>query len=123
MCRIKFDSPGFWGSEREGGSTEGAEAVFLNRDRKRRRERWLHLGSELGVAISPPGQARNNSIIILSVNLEYSEAKLGSRPPVGVSGAVNEEGVRGWVLVLHIQFNFNFIPNSPGWGGGRQLVT
>ena len=75
------------------------------------------------MVISPPGQASNNPRIILSVNLEYSEAKLGSRPPVGVSGAVNGEGVRGWVLVLHIQFDFNFIPNSAEWGGGRLLVT
>ena len=62
----------------------------------------MHLGSELGVASSPPGQASNNPNIILSVNLEYFETKLGSRPPVGVSGAVNVEGVRGRVLVLHI---------------------
>ena len=107
------------------GGKEGAEAVFLNRDRKRRREHLGAPGLRAGSGYYPSIQPSNNPIIILffrKFGIFRGKTQL-TYTLVGVSEE-GREGLEGCgSRVTHIQFDFNFIPNSSDWGGGRQLVT
>ena len=100
------------------GRTEGAEAVFLNRDRKLRRGSGAHL--ELGVVITL--QASNNLTDNKSVNWEYSQAKLCSRSPVW-RGTNEERGEEGETAGSCYTFNLTLISYQIVWVGRGSTVS